>query len=315
MKAACRSKYGKADVLSIKELNKPTPKNHEVLVKVHAATVNRSDCHVLTGKPFIMRFFTGLFRPKLLITGSDFVGEIETVGTHVTHFKPGDKVMGFIDMGVQSHAQYLTVAETKIVRAPSNATYQQAVACLEGAFYAICVIHAIKPKAGQKALVIGATGAIGSSYVQFFKGHGVHVTGVCGGENSDLVRSLGANSIIDFKTEDFTKTEERFEIIIDAVGKSSFSQCKHLLRDKGIFTSSEPNLFEAVTTPIFGGKKVVFIIPKNLIENLNIIKDHVERGSFIGVIDRKYPLDEIEDAYNYVASGQKIGNVIIVMNS
>lgn len=315
MKAAFRSKYGKADVLIIKEVSKPTPKDYEVLVKVHAATVNRSDYHVLTGKPFIMRFFTGLFRPKLPITGSDFVGEIETAGTHVTHFKPGDKVMGFIDMGAQSHAQYLTVAETMIVRAPSNVTYQQAVACLEGAFYAICVIRAIKPKAGQKALVIGATGAIGSSYVQFFKGHGVHVTAVCGGENRDLVRSLGANNIIDFKTEDFTKTEERFEIIIDAVGKSSFSQCKHLLLDKGIFTSSEPNLFEAVTTPIFGGKKVVFIVPKNLIENLNIIKDLVEKGSFIGVIDRKYPLDEIKDAYNYVASGQKIGNVIIVMNS
>lgn len=314
MKAAVRSKYGSSEVLSIQEVEVPAPKANEVLVKVHATTVNRSDYHVLTGKPFFMRLITGLFKPALTITGSDFAGKIEATGEGVKKFKTGDKVMGFIDMGARSHAQYLTIDEGKVASAPANATYQQAAACLEGAFYAMNGIKAIKPKAGQNALVIGATGAIGSAYVQFLKHYDVAVTAVCGGENSQLVRSLGAARTIDYKTEDFTKDNNHYDFVIDAVGKSSFAKCKLLLKEKGIYSSAQPGLITSFMTFISSGKREIFPVPKNLMQNLNLIGDLVEKGQFTPLIDRTYPLDKIADAYTYVASGEKIGNVVIVMD-
>jgi NADPH:quinone reductase-like Zn-dependent oxidoreductase len=208
VRASFRTSYGLPDVLSIKEVPKPVAKDNEVLVKVRAATVNRSDYHVLTGKPFIMKFFTGFGSPKLNITGSDFAGDVEAVGKDVKQFKVGDKVMGFIDMGSQSHAEYLSISEEKVTRAPNNLTYEQTVACLEGAFYALTAIRTITFKAGETALVIGGTGAIGSSYVQFLSHFGVIVTAVCGGENSGLVQSLGASKTIDYKKEDFRVSVE-----------------------------------------------------------------------------------------------------------
>ena len=315
MKAAIRTAYGLPDVLRVGDVNVPIPKDNEMLVKVHATTVNRSDYHVLTGKPFIMRLFTGLTKPRLSITGSDFSGEIEATGKNVKLFKSRDKVVGFIDMGAKSHAQYLVIPETKVIRAPSNVTYQEAAACLEGAFYAFSGIQKVKPKAEQKALVIGATGAIGSSYVQFLKVHDVNITAVCRSQNSQLVKFLGARRIIDYETEDFTKDLEQYDFIFDAVGKSTFRKCKHLLKLKGIYTSSQPNVIEALVTPLLGGKKVIFPIPKNLMASLVSIRALVESGSFKPVIDREYPLDKIADAYRYVATGQKIGNVIINMDA
>src|SRR4030095_15125460 len=204
MKAAVRSKYGSAEVLSIREVEKPTPKANEILIKVHATTVNRSDYHALTGKPFIMRFFTGFFKPKLSITGSDFAGDVEAIGESVKSFKIGDKVIGFIDMGLQSHTQYMSLPEEKAVHMPINATYEEAVACIEGAFYALNAINSMNPIKGQNALVIGGTGAIGSSSIQFLKNYGLSVTAVCAAEHNGLVKSLGAHRIIDYKTQDFT---------------------------------------------------------------------------------------------------------------
>lgn len=314
MKAAVRLVYGLPDVLNVQEVEKPTPNKDEVLVKVHATTVNRSDYHVLTGKPFFMKFFTGLLKPKLSITGSDFAGQIESIGVNVNRFKIGDKVMGFIDMGAQSHAEYLTISEDKVTAAPSNLSYEQIAACLEGAFYALSAVQRLKPQLGQKALVYGATGAIGSSYVQFFKYHGVYITAVCGGENRELVRSLGADKIVDYKTEDFTKDHERYDFVCDGVGKCSFAQCKHLLTENGIYTSSEPNLLQVLMSSFTGRKKEIIAIPKDLIANLEVIKKLAETGDFKPVIDRKYPLKKIREAYTYVAAGQKIGNVIIMMN-
>ena len=195
MKAAVRSKYGLPAVLNIKELAIPAPKDNEVLIKVHATTANRTDYHVLTGRPFFMRLFTGLFKPRLSIIGSDFAGEIEAVGSAVRSFKPGDKIMGFGGVfGCGSHSQYFTLTEKKAKNAmiimPGSLTYEQAAACLEGAFYAGSGLHQSPPKAGQKALVYGATGAIGSSYVQFFNYYNVYVTAVCDGAHSELIRSL-----------------------------------------------------------------------------------------------------------------------------
>jgi NADPH:quinone reductase-like Zn-dependent oxidoreductase len=311
MKAAVRSKYGSPEVLAVKEVDPPIPKNDEVLIRVYATTVNRSDYHVLTGKPFFMRFITGLFAPTLSITGSDFAGQIEATGRNAKRFKPGDKVMGFIDMGAKSHAQYLCISEAKVTSTPSNVTYKQAVACLEGAFYAICCIQKIKPRAGQKALVIGGTGAIGSSYVQFLKFYGVDVTAVCRSENSELVRSLGAHRIIDYRTEDFTQASEQYDFVLDSIGKSDFGECKHLLTPHGIFTSSQPDIFNLLITTLRSGKKEILAIPKDLMRRLDFIRDLVEKGKFIPVIDREYSIHNIADAYRYVASGQKIANVVI----
>lgn len=322
MKAAVRSKYGSSEVLSIKEVEIPTPKDTEVLIKVYATTVNRSDCHILTGKPLLMRLFTGLFKPKLSITGTDFAGQIEVTGKNVTSFKTGDKVMGFGGglLGIGSHAQYLLLPETKaikiIVSIPDNLKYEEAAACLEGAFYAGGVTM-LNPKAGQKALVYGATGAIGVSYVQYLKFYGVYITAVCRSEHSELVRSLGADKVIDYTKDDFTKDTERYDFVLDAVGKSSFAKCKPLLKKTGIYMSSggAENLFLVFITPLLGSKKVVFKSFKSIKAGLSFIKELIEKGIFRPVIDRMYPLDEIAEAFTYVASGQKIGNVIITMDA
>ena len=322
MKAAVRSKYGTADVLSVKEIETPAPTDNEVLIKVYATTVNRSDWHILTGKPFLMRLFTGLFKPKLSITGTDFAGQIAAVGKNVTSFKVGDKVMGFSGglFGFESHAQYFLLSEAKaiktIVNIPEKLTYPEAAACLEGAFYAVSGIM-LNPKAGQKALVNGATGAIGSSHVQFLKFYGVYVTAVCRGEHSELVKSLGADKVIDYTKDDFTKDDEQYDFVFDAVGRSSFFKCKRLLKKNGIYTSSggPENLILVLVTPLLGGKKVVFKPPKNIKAGLNFIKELIEKGSFRPVIERTYPLDKIAEAFTYVATGQKIGNVIITMDA
>ncbi len=320
MKAAVRSKYGLPGDLTIKELDIPTPKDDEVLIRVHATTVNRSDCHVLSGKPFFMRFFTGLFKPRASIIGTDFTGEIAAVGYGVKSFTVGDKIMGFSGaFSCGSHAQYFILPETKaikmIVPLPAKLTYDEAAACLEGAFYASWIIK-LKPNSGQKALVYGATGAIGSSYVQFLKYFGVYITAVCGAENTELVRSLGANRIIDYKTEDFTKDDEQYDYVLDGVGKTTFIKCKKLLKKKGVFSSSNGmiNFLWVLITPIFGGKKVAFPAGTTVKAGLSFIKDLIEKESFRPIIDRKYPLDKIAEAYKFVASGQKIGNVIITMD-
>jgi len=316
MKAAVRSKYGSPEVLSINEVDTPTPKDSEVLVKVHATTVNRTDCHILTGMPFFMRFFTGLFKPRLSITGTDFAGQIEAIGKNVTEFKAGDKVIGFDFLGLQSHAHYLAVSETKISLMPGNITYDQAAACVEGAYYALNVINKLHPKTAQKALVNGATGAIGSAIVQFFKYYGTYVTAVCGSENTDLIQLLGADKLIDYRTNDFTKDNDSYDFVFDAVGKSTFRKCKQLLKKKGIYASSGgPNPVFVLITPLLGGKKEIFAPPKDLKRCLTLIKELVERGSFRPVIDREYPIDKIAEAYQYVATGQKIGNVIIAMDA
>lgn len=322
MKAAVRTKYGLPGDLSIKELDIPTPKDDEVLIRVHATTVNRSDCHVLSGKPFIMRFFTGLFKPKASIIGTDFTGEIAAIGSSVKSFTVGDKIMGFSGaFSCGSHAQYFILSEAKakkmIVSLPANLNYEQAAACLEGAVYAAMQVIGSKPQAGQKIMIYGASGAIGTAYVQFFKSYGVSVTAVCKIEQAALMRSLGAEKIIDYTTQDFTKDEERYDMIFDAVGKTSFLKCKKLLKKKGVFGSSNGaiNFLWLLVTPLFGGKKVVFHFTTRVSESLAFIKGLIEKGKFVPVIDRKYPLDKIAEAYKYVASGQKIGNVIITMDA
>jgi len=318
MKTEYRTEYGSSEVLSIKDVEIPSPKENEILVKVFATTVNRSDCHVLTGKPFFMRFFTGLFKPKLCVTGCDYAGQVQATGKDVRSFKVGDKVMGFGSMfGCGSHAEYLVLPESKMQKAtvliPLNLNYVEAAACCEGAFYAAYGVTRLKPEAGQKALVYGATGAIGSAHVQFLKYYGVSVTAVCRGEHDALMKSLGADRVIDYTVKDFTKDNEKYDYVFDSVGKSSFVKCRPLMKEKGIFASSggPENLFWALVTPIFGGKKVAFFPPGDTKSVMLFIRNSAENGTFKPLIDRTYSLDQIAEAYSYVMTGQKVGNVVI----
>ncbi len=230
--------------------------------------------------------------------------------------------MGFGGVfGAGSLAQYLALPETKAVKGtvtiPDDLDYDVAAACPEGTFYAASGLNQLNPRAGQKAMVYGATGAIGSAYVQLLKYFGVYVTAVCRGANAELIRSLGADKVIDYEREDFTKDDERYDFVFDAVGKSSFLKCKTLLKADGLYTSSggAENLFFALITPLLGGKKVPFIAPKNVASTLKFILDLIEQKRFKPLIDRKYPLEKIAEAFAYVASGQKLGNVIVTMDA
>ncbi len=319
MKAAIRRIYGSPDILKIETVEKPTPKDNEVLIRVYATTVNRTDCAVLTGKPLIMRLFTGLIKPKLPTPGTDFAGKIEAVGNGVKSFQVNDKVWGFDDQGLGSQAEYMCFsAEGTITKMPDNITYEQAAASLEGAHYAYNFINKVKLQAGQKVLVNGATGAIGSAILQFLKYYNIYVTAVCNTENTGLIKALGADKIIDYHKEDFTNDNEKYDFVFDAVGKSTFAKCKPLLKKNGIYISSElgPNIQNpllALITPFFGGKKVVFPIPSNIKGSMSFIGELIEKGKFKAVIDRTYPLENISEAYKYVASGKKTGNVVITM--
>jgi NADPH:quinone reductase-like Zn-dependent oxidoreductase len=318
MKACICLRYGSPDILEIKEIEKPSPGENELLVKVYATTVNRTDLGILRGSPFLIRIFAGLSRPRLVVTGTDFAGEVVAIGKNVKSFKIGDKVAGFGGMGLQSHAEYLTISDDKaVIPIPLNLNYHQAAACLEAPFYALGSINKLKPRSGQKALVIGGTGAIGSSIIQILKYYGTYITSVCAMENGELVRSLGADKIIDYKKDDFTKDEEKYDFVFDAVGKSNFFRCEPLLKEKGVYAPSDGllNVFLLLVAPIFGGKKVIFPLPKNAKTGISFIKELVEKGCFRPVIDRVYPFERITEAFNYVATGQKIGNVIITMSN
>ena len=291
---------------------------------MYAATVNRTDCHMLSAKPFIMRFVTGLLKPNKQIPGTDFAGTIEAVGKDVTSFKVGDNVFGFDDNGVCSQAEYMTLAQDKTFSImPENVFYEEATASIEGAHYAYNMINKVVLSPGQHVLVNGATGAIGSAAVQLLKYYGAKVTGVCSTENMELVSSLGAVKVIDYTKEDFTKSGEKYSFVFDSVGKSSFSKCKPLLEPGGVYISSElgymaQNLVYTLTTTVIGmmpggkrAKKVAFPVPLDRLRSVLFVRKLIEEGKFKTVIDRKYPLEEIADAYRYVETGQKIGNVVI----
>ena len=327
MKAIVHKKYGSPAFLEIGDYDQPVPKENEVLVKVMATTVNRTDCAMLRARPWIMRLFTGLFKPKNSILGTDFAGKVQIIGKGVQSFKIGDKVFGLNDAGLHSHAEYLVVqVDTAILKIPKNIGFDEAAASMEGAHYAFNFINKVNLKGGQKILVNGATGAIGSAMVQLLKFYGAHITAVCKGDNFELVKSLGANEVIDYTISDFTQINTKFDFVFDAVGKSSFGKCKPLLENKGVYISSEmgwmaQNLFYALRDlllnklPFFQNrKKVIFPYPSDMIKSLQLIKELMEQDKFKSVIDRNYPFKEIVKAYKYVEKGDKLGNVVINYN-
>jgi NADPH:quinone reductase-like Zn-dependent oxidoreductase len=319
MKAAVNKVYGPPEVVKIMEVDKPVPKDNEILIKVFASTVNRTDCGFRSANYFVVRFFSGLFNPKFRSLGNEFAGVVEEAGRNVKSFKVGDRVFGYNDSSFGSHSEYTTIGEDEVVALiPVKLAFEEAAPIVEGAHYALCNIRAAKVIPGQNVLVNGATGAIGSAAVQLLKYFGANVTAVCNTKNMELVKSIGADFIIDYIQADFTKTDQKFDFIFDAVGKSSFGKCKPLLNKNGIYISTElgkncENIFLALTTPIFSNKKLLFPLPSINREDVIFLKELVETGKYKPVIDRRYPLEEIVEAYKYVETGQKTGNVVITV--
>ncbi len=317
MKAAVYKKYGPPEVVRITEAERPSPGSGELLVKVYATTVNRTDCGFRSAGYFVSRLFSGLFRPKFRILGNEFAGVIEAVGDNVSLFNVGDRVFGYNDTKFGAHAEYMTIAETDaITTMPDDLTFEQAAPITEGAHYALCDIRAAKIKSGQDVMIYGASGAIGSAAVQLAKYLGANVTAVCNTQNVEAVRSLGADHVIDYLTRDYTKIHQQFDFIFDAVGKSSFGKCKPLLKKDGTYISTElgkngENIFLALLTPLSGGKKVKFPLPSIKKEDVVFLKKLVDSGKFKPLVDRSWHIDNIVDAYRYVETGQKTGNVVI----
>jgi NADPH:quinone reductase-like Zn-dependent oxidoreductase len=317
MKAAVHTRYGPPEVVQVTEIDKPTIKADELLIKVHATTVNRTDCGFRAGKPFIVRFFSGLTKPRATVLGNEFAGVVEAIGSDVSSFKVGDRVFGYNDSQFGAHAEYLSIPESKPLAAmPENLAFEQVAPSTEGSHYALSFIRTAKIQDGQDVLVYGATGAIGSAAVQLLRGLGANVTAVCSTEYVELVKGLGAERVIDYTVQDFTKDWESYDVVLDAVGKSSFGQCKPLLKPTGLYLSSDlgphsQNPILALITPIIGGKVVKFPIPRQDQDMARHFKELIESGKFKPVIDRTYPLEQIVEAYEYVEKGQKIGNVVI----
>jgi len=319
MKAVHYHQYGGPEKLSIDQLPVPAPEPNELLIRVHATTVNRTDCGFLRGKPFIVRFFSGLRTPNATILGCEFAGKVVTCGEDVSDFVIADRVVGFKDddFGFGGHAEYTCIpASAMISRIPDVISYEQAAPALEGAHYALHFIRAAGVDANHSVLINGATGAIGSAAVQIIKHLGARVVAVCETRHIDTIASLGADRVIDYTQEDFTQCEERFDFVFDAVGKSTFTRCRKLLTARGCYASSElgpwsQNPFLALWTKWFGQQKVLFPIPVNRKADAEYLCGLMEAGHYLPLFDRSYSLDDIAEAFRYVETGMKIGNVVV----
>ena len=324
MKAIVCTKYGPPEVLQLKEVEKPVPKEDEVLIKIHATTVTTSDCNArnLTFVPKLfllpVRMQLGLIKPKNNMLGFDLAGEIEAVGKDVTRFKIGDQIFGTTEPAYGAHAEYICLPEDGVLTSkPANMTYEEAATI---PVIANTALHFIRDlgniQAGQKVLINGASGGIGTFAVQLAKYYGAEVTGVCSTKNLEMVKSLGADKVIDYTKEDFTKTGQTYDVIFDAVGKSSFSRCKSSLNKEGIYLVTVPKLaalLQMLWTSRIGGKKVKMEGAPAKVENLLFLKELIEAGKLKTVIDRRYPLEQTAEAFRYVEKGHKKGNVVITV--
>jgi NADPH:quinone reductase-like Zn-dependent oxidoreductase len=316
MRAVVCSGYGAPDRLEIREVDQPSPGEAEVLIRVHAATVNRTDCALLRGKPRFARLVTGLTRPRQQVMGTEFAGYIEATGASVTEFSVGDAVFGF-QGGAQ--AEFMTMpASGPLATIPDGMSPAEAAPTTEGAHYALSAIETVDVGAGDHVLVYGASGAIGSAAVQLFKHREVTVTAVCDTRGIDLVSSLGADTVIDYTTEDFTQTDRRFDVVFDAVGKSRFVRCRPLLKPGGAYLTTDlgpraENLPLIVLTRWMGDHRVRLPLPTDARAHVRLVRDLITGGHLRPVIDRTYTLDSIIDAYHYVGSERKLGNVVVTV--
>ncbi len=321
MKAVVHDRYGPPEVLRVDVVARPVPKADEILVRVRAATVNRTDCHVRAARPFLWRFFgAGLLRPKQRQSGSDFAGEVVAVGDAVTRFAAGDHVFGTSGYRFGAHAELLCVREGGLVaRKPAGLTFEEAAAIPDGALAALPTLRKIGLHEGQRIVVYGASGALGTAAVQLAKHLGAHVTAVCNTKNVELVRSLGADRVVDYTREDFTKSGERYDIVLDAVQKHSFRRSRRALVPGGLYVATDLGFLWhvpllALLSRWVGSRKVVFALAGPVSEDLALVTELVETGRYRPVIDRTYPLDGVVEASRYVETGQKTGNVVLTLD-
>jgi NADPH:quinone reductase-like Zn-dependent oxidoreductase len=318
MKAMVYTEYGPPDVLKLKEVEKPAAKEGEVLIKVHATTVSPADYHFRSGTPFLARVMAGgLLKPKIGILGLDVVGEIDAVGKGVQRLKEGDAVYGLIPPNFNgANAEYTCVPEENVFVKPGNVTHEQAAAIPAAAGVALLFLRAGGIQSGQRVLINGASGGLGTMAVQLAKSIGTQVTGVCSTRNVELVQSLGADKVIDYTNADFTKSGQTYDLIFDAAGKSSYSTCKGSLNPGGVYitTMASPQIFlNMLATSVMGDKKAMFATPRVTPEDLRFVNELVEAGELRPVIDRSYPLSELAEAHRYAEQGHVRGRVIITV--
>lgn len=322
MKAVINARYGSPDVLEIRQVPKPEPAAGEVLVRVHATTVSRTDCGMRRPHPFFVRLGAGLLRPKFTTLGMDFAGVVEAVGAGVTSFKLGSHVFGLSTDTYGAHAEYLCVPEMGAIAAmPAGPRFDEVVVG-EGAWYAHTYLQAFRLKPGDKILIYGASGAIGTAAVQLAKSYGAEVTAVVATRHLELVRSLGADHAVDYTAQDFTQIGPSFDCVLDAVGKTTYFPCRRLLKPAGVFAATDfgpwaQNPLLVIWTSITGSHRVIFPLPQSSKARafVDFLKTRMEAGEFRAVIDRAYSLEAIADAYHYVETEQKSGIVAINVRS
>ena len=317
MKAVVCDRYGPPEVLRLEDVERPAPDDEQVLVRVRATTVNRSDCGARSAKPFFSRAFTGIRRPKRRIPGMEFAGEVEAVGSAVTEFAVGDHVLGV--RGAGAHAEFTCVKESSpIAHKPAGLSFEEAASLADGFTIGLACVRKADLRPGRSILIYGASGSIGTAAVQLARHFGADVTAVCTTKNVELVRSLGADEVIDYLREDFTKNGETYDVVLDAVGKHSFRRCRRSLKPGGTFIETDlgfmwhvPPL--ALATRWIGDKRVTIPIPSYSKENVLLLRELVEAGRFRPVIDRTYPLEDVVEATRYVETEQKTGNVVLTV--
>jgi NADPH:quinone reductase-like Zn-dependent oxidoreductase len=318
MKAIVYEKYGPPDVLQLKEVEKPTPKEDEVLVKVYATSINYSDWAFVRGEPFLSRMYQGLLKPKNTILGADIAGRVEAVGVNVKQFQPGDEVYGDISAyGWGGFAEYVSVPENALALKPASTTFEGAAAVPQAAVVALQGLRdkgQIQPR--QKVLINGASGGIGTFAVQIAKSFGAEVTGVCSTRNLDMLRSIGADEIIDYTQEDFTQNEQLYDLILDIVANRSISDYTRALSPKGSYVAVAFNplsLFLGSLISMTGSKKVGSLMAKPNDKDLVFMSELLEAGKVVPVIDRRYPLSEVPEAVRYYGEGHPQGKVVITV--
>jgi NADPH:quinone reductase-like Zn-dependent oxidoreductase len=315
MRAAVHDRYGPPEVLRVEDVERPVPKDDEVLVRVHATTVTRTDCHMRAARPFVWRFMLGLRRPKRRILGVEFAGEIEAVGSAVTQFEVGDRVFG---ARWSTHAEYVCVRETGVLaHIPTGMTFEEAAAVTDGFHQGLGPLRRAHVGEGTRLVVYGASGSCGTAAVQLAKHHfGAHVTAVCNTKNVELVRSLGADEVLDYtRREDFTKRGETYDVVLDAVGKHSLWRSRKALKPRGLFLATDRlyNFPLAFLTSLLGKRKVVFTVERPTREDQLLLAELLEAGTYRPVIDRTYPLEDAVEATKYVETFQKTGNVVLTV--